>query len=328
MKKAIILFCLYLISINSFATSNQEVISINSSDNQSTPKTKTIELIKEQIKNKYNINIKINADQQYSDKLELEALELGLTNMVIVNSSSLLKKYNLNDYEVFELPFLFRSLNDFNIFSNSLIAEDMLREINHQNKNIYGLSYWAKDYKQIESNSLIASYSDIKNLSLVLEDNQVNKLIQNNLTKNTNNKNLTEIKESNSSNNLIYSFMLSLSDFDKYKIYEYHKNVLLTYHGIDVDVVLVNKRWFNKLSTEAQIGIIDIIKKAGLDEEKLMLQKNADLVKSLKAKNIQINNISQKDRLEFRKDMVAIHRYYWKNINPNLLVNIYKLFDK
>ena len=122
--------------------------------------------------------------------------------------------------------------------------------------------------------------------------------------------------------------MLSLSDFDKYKIYEYHKNVLLTYHGIDVDVVLVNKRWFNKLSTEAQIGIIDIIKKAGLDEEKLMLQKNADLVKSLKAKNIQINNISQKDRLEFRKDMVAIHRYYWKNINPNLLVNIYKLFDK
>jgi len=175
MIKKILLLLLMIFSNFSLANpSKEEIISINSPDLKETPKSKAIKQIIYSIKNKYGIDVKVNAEQRYSEKNELEALELGLTNMVIIDSTSLVQKYGLKNYDVFELPFIFNDLNSFNKFNNSLIAEDLLREVNQKNKNLYGLTFWAKDYKQIQSNSEIKNYKDIIKNSFVLENTEVN----------------------------------------------------------------------------------------------------------------------------------------------------------
>ena len=87
LKKSLLL--LLLLSNVSLASPNKEdIISINSPDIKETPESQAINQIVYSIKNKYGIDLKINSEQRYSEKNELEALELGLTNMVIINTTN------------------------------------------------------------------------------------------------------------------------------------------------------------------------------------------------------------------------------------------------
>lgn len=329
-KKSLLLF-LILFSNFSFAnTSNEEVISINSPDIKETPKSKAINQIVYSVKNKYGIDLKVNAEQRYSEKNELEALELGLTNMVIISSTSLVQKYGLKNYDIFELPFIFNDLNSFNKFNNSLIAEDLLREINNKNKNLYGLSFWAKDYKQIESSNSIKTYKDILNNSFVLENTEINRkfklLLNEKVTNNMDLDDLKEDKDNNLNKKIIYSTMLSLSDAEKNGFFNSgYKNVLLTYQNLDIDVILVNKRWFNKLNPETQLGIIDIVRTMGIYQQSLMIRNNAQIINQLQSKGIKVDSISLEERKVFKKEIAPIHSFFYNNINNDLLTKIYKV---
>lgn len=327
MKKSLLLLMIILSNISFANPSNQDIISINTPDMQITPKVKAINNIRLKIKARYGLDIRINADQRYSEKNELEALELGLTNMVIVSSNSLVEKYELKDFDVFDVPFIFNGLNEFNKFNNSLVSEEFLREINKKNKNLYGLTFWAKNYKHVESNMKINSYSDIKNKLFILPDTRINNVI--NAVVNPANQSklsLEDLKESDGTKNIIYSTMLSLSDFEKYKFSNYNKSVLLTYHGLDIDVVIINKRWFNKLTTDVQMGIVEIIKECGIDQQNFMLADNQNNIEKFKAKGISVTPISTIERNTFKKEMAPVHRYYYDNINKDLLIKIYNLF--
>lgn len=326
MRKSLLLIMILLSNISFAYTNNQEVISINSTDVNNSPKVKIINAIKMRIKEKYQLDIKINAEQIYAEKNELEALELGLTNMVVLKSTTMIDKYNIRDFDIFEIPFIFNGLNEFNTFNNSVVSEELLRKINKKNKNIYGLTFLAKNYKQIESSTDMSTYQNIKNKSLLLPETEINNVLSNVL--NPNNKEIIvgELNKEHFNKNNNYTNMLSIDDFDKYEMFKYNRNILLTYHGLDIDIVLVNKRWFNKLSTETQVGIIEIIKNAGLEGQKLMLVENQNVINKLKSQNITIKQISPEDRDLFRKEMAPVHRYYFNYINKDLLIKIYNLF--
>lgn len=292
--------------------SNQEMISINTIDEQTTPKAKAINEVRNRVKNKYQLDIQLNYDQKYLEKNEFEALELGLTNMIITKTNTIVQKYALKDLDIFEIPFIFNGLNEFNKFNNSMVSEEILQEINKKNNNLYALTFWVKGYKQVESQDAIPNYQSIKNKNFMLPLTDVN----NNISLVFNQKNTTTS----------YSNMLSLPDFEKSKSFESNKNILLTYHGLDVDIILVNKRWFNKLSTEVKTGIIEIIKEVGLEEQKMMLIENQNLINALKTKNIVIKQITPSDRDLFKKEMEPVHRYYYNYINKDLLIKVYNLF--
>ena len=255
----------------------------SSPDLKETPKSKAINQIVDSVKSKYGIDLKVNSEQRYSEKNELEALELGLTNMVIINTTSLVQKYGIRNYDVFELPFIFNDLNSFNKFNNSLISEDLLREVNKKNKNLYALTFWAKDYKHIQSNNQIKSYKDILNNSFVLENTEINqkfkKLINN---KTPNMVDLDELKENSMNKKIIYSTMLTLDEAEKSGFFNSgYKNVFLTYQNLEIDIILVNKRWFNKLSPETQLGISDIVRNVGVFQQSLMIKNNINLINKL-----------------------------------------------
>lgn len=327
MKKSLLLLMIMLSNISFASLSNEDIISINTPDTQITSKVKAINNIRLKIKARYGLDIRVNADQRYSEKNELEALELGLTNMVIISSNSLVEKYELKDLDVFNIPFIFNGLNEFNKFNNSLVSEELLRQINQKNKNIYGLTFWAKDYKHIQSNNSINNYVDIQNKLFVLSNSNVNTITK--LVINPGNQtkfSLDDIKDNDINKNIIYSTMLSLSEFEKYKFANYNKNILLTYHGLDIDVVIINKRWFNRLSTEVQNGIVEIIKQSGIDQQKFMLEDNQKSINNLKDKGTSIIPISIEERNTFKKQMAPVHRYYYDYINKDILIKIYNLF--
>ena len=89
-----------------------------------------------------------------------------------------------------------------------------------------------------------------------------------------------------------------------------YKNVLLTYQNLEIDVILVNKRWFNKLTPETQLGIIDIIRNMGIYQQSLMIQNNANLINQLKAKGIKVDLISPEERKLFKKEIAPIHSFF------------------
>ena len=96
MKKSLLLMIfLSNISLAFGYASNQEMISINTIDEQTTPKAKAINEVRNRVKNKYQLDIQLNYDQKYLEKNEFEALELGLTNMIITKTNTIVQKYAL-----------------------------------------------------------------------------------------------------------------------------------------------------------------------------------------------------------------------------------------
>lgn len=326
MRKSLLLFMILLSNVSFAYTGNQEVISINSTDVATTPKAKAINEIRSRIKNKYQLDIKLNSEQKYLEKNELEALELGLTNIIVISTNTMVQKYGLRDLDIFEIPFIFNGLNEFNKFNTSLVSEEILKEVNNKNKNLYGLSFWAKNYKQIESQTGIPNYQSLKNKSFLLPATEINNTTSLIFNPNNQSKASADEIQDNNKTNSAPSTMLSIPDFNKSKNFESNRNILLTYHGLDVDIVLVNKRWFNKLSTDVQLGIIEIIKNVGLEEQAAMLIENKNLINDLKGRKFEVKQITPSDRALFKKEMSPVHRYYYNYINKDLLVKIYNLF--
>lgn len=310
-----ILLSLLLLSNISFAyTNDPDIISINSSDLQDTLKYKAINDLKNKLKQKYQLDVRVNSEYKYLEKSELDALELGLTNMIIISSNSIVQKYGIRDFDLFEIPFIFNGLAEFNTFNNSSVSNELLNKVNQKNPNIYALTFWAKNYKHIESSSYIVDYKSIKNLNFALPNTEINSII----SKSFNSK----VNQTDPS-----TYMLSISDYNKYQIFNYNKNVLLTYHGLDIDIVLVNKRWFNKLSQENKSDIIQVIRNTGFEQQNKMLIENKMLIDKLVNQKITFKQITVEDRKLFKQEMAPVHRYYYDYINKDILLKTYKLFQ-
>ncbi len=97
----------------------------------------------------------------YKDREELEALQMGAVQM-LAPSLSKLSALGIGDFEVFDLPFLFRDQAAFRAVVDGELGTRMLQRL--APLGLQGLAYWDNGFKVFTANRPIQGPADVRGL--------------------------------------------------------------------------------------------------------------------------------------------------------------------
>jgi C4-dicarboxylate-binding protein DctP len=106
----------------------------------------------------------------YKDREEVEALRLGSVQM-LATSLSKLAPWGGGDFELFDLPFLFRDRAAFHAVADSPVGAALLSKL--EPKGIKGLAYWDNGFKVFTANRALQGPRDFQGLKIRVQASRV-----------------------------------------------------------------------------------------------------------------------------------------------------------
>jgi len=104
--------------------------------------------------------------QLYKDREEMDALKLGAVQMLAPSLSKL-----GGDFEVFDLPFLFKDHAAYRKVVDGALGAELLQSL--EPRGVKGLAYWDNGFKVFTANRPLQSVSDFKGLKIRVQASKV-----------------------------------------------------------------------------------------------------------------------------------------------------------
>lgn len=275
---------------------------------EDSPKGIAIKFFKNEVEKLSEGKIKVQIYPQgilFDDIPVLDAVKMNVVQMAAPSFSKFSDK--VPDFQVFDIPYLFKDKNSIHNFYKSTAIRILYEET--EKLGIKILDFWDNDFKQITCrNRLIKSPSDMKGLKIRTMGSQVlNKQFilmggkpftyPFSSVKNLLAEKIVDCQE-NTFNN-IYSQKLHL----------YQKNMTISNHGYLGYAVIISKRFWDSLGQEDKKVILNALKESTRLELTLSFEKNySDYYKLKRDKKLQIYELNNQEILEWEK-------FFKKNYN-------------
>lgn len=134
-----------------------------------TPKGKAADhfrqLVDERSKGRAKVEVYPNS-QLYKDREELEALQLGMVQM-LAPSMSKFNALGVRELELFDLPYLFDNLDAVHRLTQGAVGARLLGSL--ENKGIKGLAFWDNGLKNFSANRPLRSPADFRGLKMRIQ---------------------------------------------------------------------------------------------------------------------------------------------------------------
>jgi len=210
------------------------------------------------------------------------------------------------------LPFLFRDIDQ--VYSLIKNKSEALEKINGElkKKNLNVIAWWPRGFRQLTNNRRpVLTPENIKGLKFRVMNNLLFVDIMNCLGANPvpmdwgevyNGLQLNTIDGQENAEDVIYSS----------RLYEVQKYMTVWDYSTDIEVVLVNNKWWNNLE-DGQRKIIQAAADASVDFEAKLLKKNTEeLRKKIRRMGMQINYLTPESRQRFRSAVEPVWEEYSK----------------
>ena len=138
-----------------------------------TPKGKGAQKFKELAEQYTGGKVKVEVypnSQLYKDKEELEALQLGAVQM-LAPSLAKFGPLGVQQFELFDLPMLFRDRNDLRKVTEGELGKHLLSLL--EPKGIKGLAYWDNGFKIMSANSPVIVPDDFLGLKMRIQSSKI-----------------------------------------------------------------------------------------------------------------------------------------------------------
>lgn len=320
----------YAESLPKILIENPIVIKLSHVVGKDAPKGIASEEFKKIMESKFpgRVYVEVYHDNKlFKDREESEALELGVVNVVLPTSGKIATFYNVKEFELFDLPFLFNKTEDINKFTQSDEGQELLDFFNIKNKKLYAVTYWPNDFRDYVGSKFYKKPDDFKGQTARIQA-------------------LGTLKLFNDAIGVKDSIVLSFSDLPKAmkkqgeykvdvsenpssntyeaKLYESSKFITLSHHNVNTYVFLTNRRWFNSLPDDIKQGFVAAAKQSGIVHFDIAQKSSATDLVNLKKQGVQTYEWTPQEKLEFKKRAVAVHENYLININKDYLNKVYK----
>jgi C4-dicarboxylate-binding protein DctP len=213
-----------------------------------TPKGKGAIRFKELAEQRTGGKVKVEVypnSQLYKDKEELEALQLGSVQM-LAPSLAKFGPLGVKEYEVFDLPFLFKDEAAFRNTTATLGLE-LFKKL--EPKGITGLAYWDNGFHIMSANKPLHAVADFKGLKMRIQSSKVLDAQM---------RALGAIPQVMAFSELYQALQSGVvdgtegvpSNFYTQKVYEVQKHMSLSNHGHLAYAVIVNKKFWDGLPAD------------------------------------------------------------------------------
>jgi C4-dicarboxylate-binding protein DctP len=289
-----------------------------------TPKGKGALRFKELAEQRTNGRVKVELypnSQLYKDKEELEALQLGSVQM-LAPSLAKFGPLGVKDFEVFDLPFLFKDDAAFRGITDGALGADLFKKL--EPKGIKGLAFWDNGFHQMSANKALHKVEDFKGLKMRIQSSKVLDAQM---------RALGAIPQVMAFSELYQALQSGVvdgtegvpSNFYTQKIYEVQKHITLSDHGHLAYAVIVNKPFWDGLPADIRTALVGAIKDSTTYANAIAATENAQALDKIKASGkTTVYTPTAAELTEWKKALMPVHKEMESRVGKATIDAAYK----
>jgi C4-dicarboxylate-binding protein DctP len=313
------------IALLSFAASATEPIVIKFSHvvAPDTPKGKAAEYFKKLAEERTQGQVKVEVypnSQLYKDKEELEALQMGVVQM-LAPSLAKFGPLGVRDFEVFDLPYLFDSYDSLHQVTQGPLGKELLNKL--ENKGILGLGFWDNGFKQMSANKPLRKPADFKGLKMRIQSSKILDAQMRALGANPQVMAFSEVYQALQTG-VVDGTENPPSNFYTQKMHEVQKYLTLSNHGYLGYAVIVNKEFWEDLPAAIRVELEKSMAEATQYANDIAKQENDDALEQVKASGkTTVLTLTPEEKLAWRKVLLPVHKTQ-DRVPQELIAKIYQ----
>ena len=289
-----------------------------------TPKGKGSDKFKELAEKYTGGKVKVEVypnSQLYKDKEELEALQLGAVQM-LAPSLAKFGPLGAKEFEVFDLPFLFKDKAALAKVTKGKIGKDLFAKL--ESKGITGLAYWDNGFKIFSANKPMKTPDDMLGLKIRI---QSSKVLEASI------KALGAIPQVMAFSEVYQALQTGVVDGEEntpsnkftQKMHEVQKHMTITNHGYIGYAVIVNKKFWDGLPADVR-GQLDKAMAEATDYANDISQKENDeaLEAMRKSGKTAIHTPTPEERKAWVKAMMPVHKEVAARVGADIIKQVYE----
>ncbi len=215
------------------------------------------ELAEKKLPGKVEVQV-FPSSQLFGDGKEMEALQLGDVQ-IIAPSLSKFDRYT-KKLQVFDLPFLFNSIESVDRFQHSKQGKALLDIM--KSKGIKGLGYWHNGMKQLSTDKdQLRVPADVKGLKFRIQQSDVLEAQFRALGSNPQKMAFSEVYQALQTG-VVDGQENTWSNIYSQKFYEVQKTIAETNHGVIDYMVITNAKWWDSLPADVRKGLQEAMDEA------------------------------------------------------------------
>lgn len=273
-----------------------------------TPKGKGAQRFKELAEQRTNGRVKVEVypnSQLYKDKEEMEALQLGSVQM-LAPSLAKFGPLGVKEFEVFDLPFLFKDTDAFRAVTEGQLGADLFKKL--EPKGIKGLAYWDNGFHIMSANKPLHHVADFKGLKMRIQSSKVLDAQM---------RALGAIPQVMAFSELYQALQSGVvdgtegvpSNFYTQKIFEVQKHMTMSNHGHLAYAVIVNKKFWDGLPADIRAALDSSIKDATTYANAIASSENARALQTITASGkTTIYSLTPAEVNEWKKALMPVHK--------------------
>jgi C4-dicarboxylate-binding protein DctP len=290
-----------------------------------TPKGKGAQRFKELAEQRTGGKVKVELypnSQLYKDNEELEALQLGAVQM-LAPSLAKFGPLGVKDFEVFDLPFIFKDQTAFRAVTEGAIGLELFKKL--EAKGIQGLAYWDNGFHIMSANKPLRSVADFRGQTMRVQSSKVLEAQM---------RALGAIPQVMAFSEL-YSGLHSgavdgtegvPSNFYTQKIFEVQKHITLSNHGHLAYAVIVNKKFWDGLPPDIRTTLNRAMKDATNYANAIASNENVVALEKIKSSGkTTLYTLTASELAEWKKALMPVHYEMEARIGKATLEAVYKV---
>jgi C4-dicarboxylate-binding protein DctP len=289
-----------------------------------TPKGKGAQRFKELVeeRSKGTIQVQVYPNSQlYKDKEEMEALQLGSVQM-LAPSLAKFGPLGVKEFEVFDLPFVFKDTEAFKAVSNGAVGRGLFDKL--ESKGIKGLAYWDNGFHIMSANKPLHHVSDFKGLKMRIQSSKVLDAQMRALGAIPQVMAFSELYQALQSG-VVDGTENVPSNFYTQKIYEVQKHMTLSNHGHLAYAVIVNKKFWDGLPADARKILELSIRDATVYANAIAATENAQALERIRASGkTTIYTPTPAEIDEWRKALMPVHQEMESRVGKATIEAVYQ----
>jgi len=272
-----------------------------------TPKGKAADyfqkLVAERTQGKVKVEVYPNS-QLYKDKEELEALQMGVVQM-LAPSLAKFGPLGVREFEVFDLPYLFDDYNSLHQVTQGPLGKELLKKL--EPKGILGLGFWDNGFKQMSANKPLRMPVDFKGLKLRIQSSKILDAQMRALGANPQVMAFSEVYQALQMG-VVDGTENPPSNFYTQKMHEVQKYLTLSDHGYLGYVVIVNKKFWEGLPANIRVELEKSMEEATRYANDIAKQENDNALDQVKASGkTKVLTLTPEEKAAWRKVLLTVH---------------------
>ncbi|MGN6525295.1 MAG: TRAP transporter substrate-binding protein [Burkholderiaceae bacterium] len=289
-----------------------------------TPKGKGALRFKELAEQRTNGKVKVEVypnSQLYKDKEEMEALQLGSVQM-LAPSLSKFGPLGVKEFEVFDLPFLFKDTEAFRAVTEGALGKELFAKL--EPKGIRGMAYWDNGFHIMSANRPLHHVADFKGLKMRIQSSKVLDAQMRALGAIPQVMAFSELYQALQSG-VVDGTEGTPSNFWTQKIYEVQKHMTLSNHGHLAYAAIVNKKFWDGLPNDIRTTLDGCMHDATVYANAIAATENSQDLEKIKASGkTTVYQPTAAEILEWKKALMPVHKEMEGRVGKDAVAAAYK----